>query len=301
MKKVVLLLLVVISCSTAKSQFQEINAGTGFAYYFGDLNVKSAAHSLALFGDFFDMKNFKMSYSLGYRYNFKNRWSLGLNFYHLYLSGYDSDNKVTSNTDGAYYRWIRRLSFHTTVNEGFIDLRYEPFRTSKRWDRARFNVSPYVGLGVGFFQFNPKTFTNSGQEVALQPLGTEGQGIAGYPAPYSLFQLVIPVNLGVRFTPPSRKFSIGINFNYNHTFTDYLDDVSTTYPNKTDLAAAYQTSDPQRYALLMELSDRRLAPDYNTVDIRGKSNHEDFFMTGQVKFSLYFNRKADEFYKCCEF
>lgn len=301
MKKIMLLVVFsVFILGNTKAQFQELNAGVGFSYYYGDLNIANTSQSIALFGDFFDAKNFKMSYSLGYRYNFEQRFSLGLNLYHMYVSGYDSDNKTTETSGSAYYRKIRNLSFHSTINEGFIDLRFEPFRTTKNWAKNKFHISPYVGGGIGLFMFNPKTFTNSGQEVELQPLGTEGQGIAGYADPYSLLQFTIPLNAGIRFTPKSRNFSLNLDFNYNHTFTDYIDDVSTTYADINDLQSAYQTTNPSVYALVSELYDRR-ATEFKSPDIRGKSNHDDFFMTGQVKFSYYFNKVSSEYYKCCDF
>ena len=82
MKKIILL-FIILSTKLSYGQFQEITGGVGFSYYFGDLNIRNTDNALALFGDFFDPKNFKMSYSLGYRYNFQNYLSLGLNFYHM--------------------------------------------------------------------------------------------------------------------------------------------------------------------------------------------------------------------------
>jgi hypothetical protein len=301
MKKIVFLLLI-LSSNIGFSQFQEINGGVGFSYYFGDLNIRHTDKAVALVGDLFDLKNFKMSYSLGYRYNFKNYLSLGLNYYHMYLSGYDSDNKVSGPSDGAFSRKIRNLSFHTAVNEGFVDLRFEPFRTENKWNKTKMHISPYIGAGIGFFAFNPKAMTNAGKEIELQPLGTEGQGIAGYGQKYSLMQLVVPVNLGIRVTPKSRQYAVSLDFNYNHTFTDYLDDVSNAYAKPIDMQNAYQASNPNLYNTLLEMSDRRPAGYYQSEDIRGNSKDNDFFMTGQVKFSYFiFNNSVNSYYKCCEF
>lgn len=284
------------------AQFQEINAGVGYAYYYGDLNVtKSSSSAFSLFSEGVNTKNFKMSYSLGYRYNFKNYFSVGLNFYHLYLCGYDSDNDATNNpADGAYQRRFRNLSFHTAVNEGFVDFRFEPLRTDKRWSKKSLHVSPYVGGGIGFFKFNPKTMYN-GQEIELQPLGTEGQGLAGYGQKYSLFQMVVPISAGVKITPSNRRYSISLDFNYNFTFTDYLDDVSTVYAKQSDFQAAYQTADPSKYALVSALADRSAAKNA-PGDKRGGSQNDDFFLTGQIKFSYYLsNTSKDSYYKCCSF
>jgi hypothetical protein len=282
-------------------QFQELTGGVGFSYYYGDLNLKNSDNVTALLGDFFELENTKMSYSLGYRYNFQNYVSVGLNFYHMYLSGYDSDNKATGPADGAFPRKIRNLNFHTAVNEVFLDVRFEPLRTENKWGRNKMHISPYIGAGIGLFSFNPKSFTKAGKEIELQPLGTEGQGIAGYGEKYSLIQLVVPVNAGVRFTPKSRKYSISFDFNYNHTFTDYLDDVSRVYAKPLDIKNAYQASNPTLYSSVLEMNDKRPLA-YQQPDQRGNSKDRDFFMTGQVKFSYFlFNQSINTYYKCCDY
>lgn len=297
----ILIFSVLVYSNTVFGQFQEITAGVGYAYYFGDLNIANSNRAFAVIGDQLDFQNFKMSYSLGYRYSFNNYFSVGLNFYHLYLSGYDSDNNAPVPNDGAYARKIRNLSFHTAVNEAFFDIRLEPFRTVKKWNKNKLHISPYVGFGVGFFTFNPKAFNNAGKEIELQPLGTEGQGMNGYESKYSLFQLTIPVNAGIRFTPKSRQYSISFDFNYNHTFTDYIDDVSNTYAKPTDFANTYQLNNPALYNTLLEMNDRRPVA-YQQPDIRGNKNDNDFFITGQLKFSYFlFNQSVNTYYKCCDF
>ncbi|MBL7790135.1 MAG: hypothetical protein JNL75_09945 [Chitinophagales bacterium] len=300
MKKIYLFTLIWIS-NYSFGQFQEITGGLGFSYYYGDLNLRNSDNITALFGDFFEIENMKMSYSLGYRYNFQNYVSIGINLYHMNLSGYDSDNKNVGPNDNTFGRKIRNLNFHTAVNELFLDVRFEPLRTSNKWGRNKIHFSPYLGAGIGLFQFNPKSYTKAGKEVELQPLGTEGQGLPGYAQKYSLIQLVVPVNLGLRITPKSRQYSLSIDFNYNHTFTDYLDDVSTTYADPTHFRNAYQTSNPNLYNLVTEMNDKRPIA-YQQPDKRGNSSDKDFFMTGQIKFSYFlFNQSINTYYKCCDY
>ena len=294
-----LFFICILANLTAFSQFDELTVGVGFSYYYGDLNLKNSDNKLtALVTDLSELENTKMSYSLAYRYNFHNYLSVGLNYYHLYLSGYDSDNKASSPSDAAFYRKVRNLSFHTAVNEAFIDFRFEPLRTKRKWEKSRVHFSPYIGAGVGFFTFNPKAFNNAGKEIELQPLGTEGQGVSGYGEKYSLFQVVIPVNVGIRISPKSKHYSISLDFNLNNTFTDYLDDVSTTYANPVDMKNAYQTY-PSFYNTFLEMSDRRPSNYYQVEDIRGHSKYNDFFITGQVKFSYFiFNNSVNTNEKC---
>jgi hypothetical protein len=278
---------------TQNAQNIEVSLGAGYAYYYGDLNIKNQKRAaFSVFGEGFDTKNFKLSFSVGTRYYFPKIFSLGINFYHMNLAGYDSDNSTIDDGGG---RRIRNLSFHTTVNSGFLDLQIEPFRTPKAWGKHSILLSPYIGGGIGFFRFNPKTMYN-GSEVELQPLGTEGQGLAGYAKKYRLVELVVPVNVGFKVYMPSRRVSIGLDLNYNHTFTDYIDDVSTVYPNPVDFQNAYQATSPEKYNLVVALSDRGLNP-HAVGEKRGSPNY-DFFMTGQIKFSYILNGAQSRYYDC---
>jgi hypothetical protein len=303
MKKYILVLTMLIALGS-NAQFQELNIGVGDATYYGDLNSMNQRGFGDLFKEGISSKNMKLSFSLGYRYNFKERFSIGLNFYHMNLAGYDSDNANPVGFDANFYRKGRNLSFFTTVNQGFADFKIEPFRTATKWNEMKkWHLSPYVSGGIGFFKFNPKTLYN-GQEVELQPLGTEGQGIAGYKAPYSLFEICIPVGIGVRFTEPRRRFSVSLDFNYNHTFTDYIDDVSGNY---VDPAVISANNNASRAGLINALANRNTygsGYEYITTSAqqRGNANNNDFFMTSQVKFSYYFkNSDKDAYYKCCGF
>ncbi len=306
MKKLVIIFLLFCTQSFLKGQSHEISIGTGFAYYFGDLNVKNTEGSpFAFIAEAINGKGYKLSYSLGYRYSFKEFFSVGLNYYQINLSGYDSDNKSTSIGDNAYIRQVRNLSFHTAVNQAFLDFRYEPLRTNQRWKNREWFASPYVGVGLGLFKFNPKTMYQ-GQEIELQPIGTEGQGIAGYGEKYRLTELSIPVNLGVKFSNPNRTLALSLDFNYTFTNTDYLDDVSTTFVSPSVFNSAYS---PSQASLAYALSNRNTyaasTPEAGFTtpgNIRGNPDSKDHFMTGQVKLSWYFlNLNEDAYYKCCGF
>jgi hypothetical protein len=296
MKKNVIIVLFLALVSNIFSQNMEISGGVGFAYYYGDLNTANLKNSpTTLLGESLNMKNFKFSFSLGARHFFPKIFSVGLNGYHLNLAGYDSDNGIKDPSSEAYGRHVRNLSFFTAVNAGFLDLQIEPFRNKKSWLKRKLLLSPYVGFGVGFFQFNPKTMYN-GSEVELQPLGTEGQGMAGYANKYRLVDILIPVNAGLKMYFPSRRVSLALDFNYNYTFTDYIDDVSTVYPKKIDLQTAYQTSNPTKYTLVSALSDPGLIP-HADGEIRGHDNY-DFFLTGQIKFGYLININGRTYYDC---
>lgn len=298
-KSNVIFLLSLFIWSASSSQNFEVSAGVGYAYYYGDLNIKNLGNSPFTFlGEGVNTKNFKLSFSLGARYYFPSIFSVGLNYYHMNLAGADSDNNVTDPASDAWGRQVRNLSFHTSVNSGFLDLQIEPLRTRKKWENRKLLVSPYIGGGIGFFQFNPKTMLGD-KEVELQPLGTEGQGMPGYAQKYRLVDIMIPFNAGLKVYFPSRKVSVALDFNYNHTFTDYIDDVSTVYPNFADFQTAYQVADPAKYNLVTALSDRGLIQ-HAVGEIRGHQNY-DFFLTGQLKFGFILGGVAKRYYDCCTF
>lgn len=135
-----------------------------------------------------------------------------------------SDSKNTSALQS------RNLSFQSAIKEFHLGVEYRFFNPE------RIVVTPYVFIGAGVFVYNPYTYTQSGQRVRLQPLGTEGQGLEQYPErkPYKLTQISIPYGFGIKWQV-NCNLNIGIGFRQAKTFTDYLDDVSTGYVNKATL------------------------------------------------------------------
>jgi opacity protein-like surface antigen len=125
----------------------------------------------------------------------------------------------------------RNLSFESAVTElSFVGEYY--FQ-----NLYRNRVSPYVFGGVAVYRFNPYAYDASGQRVFLKPLSTEGQGINGYPKPYSLTQPALPFGAGVKYAV-NNNLRIGIEIGFRKLFTDYLDDVSGYYASEADLLAA---------------------------------------------------------------
>ena len=108
---------------------------------------------------------------------------------------------------------------------------------SRFYQRPGINLHAFVGFGM--LKFNPKA-EYQGEWHALAPLETEG-------VKYSRFQPVIPFGLGARIKVDP-FFNVLIEGGYRKTFTDYLDDVSSTrYPHRDGL----------KNDLSRALSDRR--------------------------------------------
>ncbi|GAB5553533.1 MAG: hypothetical protein Sapg2KO_31240 [Saprospiraceae bacterium] len=117
----------------------------------------------------------------------------------------------------------RAVSFETDIFElsGIIEI--SPFNIGYYSSEAV--IVPYLAIGIGAFRFNPQTEVN-GQMIDLQPLGTEGQGLPGYPDRYSLNSINFPFGLGVRFVI-SDQLSVGLDVIGRKLQTDYIDDVSS--------------------------------------------------------------------------
>ncbi|MGZ3932595.1 MAG: hypothetical protein ACXVP0_15050, partial [Bacteroidia bacterium] len=156
------------------------------------------------------------------------------------------------------FRNNRNLNFKSNIFElaGRIELvymankvghRYGIKKTlSRRMKNRSWDFSGFAGFG-GFY-FNPKGRDASGNWVDLKPLHTEGQGLPGGPKQYSNYAICIPMGVAYRLYF-NRTLVVGIEFSFRKTFTDYIDDVSTVYYDKTALAQAYgpksaQMSDP---------------------------------------------------------
>jgi opacity protein-like surface antigen len=125
----------------------------------------------------------------------------------------------------------RNLSFETSLAELSVvgEYYFRNLYTNK--------ISPYVFGGMAVFKFNPYAYDASGQRVFLKPLGTEGQGITGYPKPYSLTQFALPFGGGVKYAL-NNNLRIGLELGIRKLFTDYLDDVSGNYASEIDLFTA---------------------------------------------------------------
>jgi len=81
---------------------------------------------------------------------------------------------------------------------------------------------------VGVVNYNPRA-KYQGQTYDLRPLMTEGQS-----KPYPNVALTIPYGVGFKYNF-SGKWNLGASIGYRNPRTDYLDDVSGVYPDKSKL------------------------------------------------------------------
>jgi hypothetical protein len=126
---------------------------------------------------------------------------------------------------------LRNLQFESAISEFSFVGEYHFFNLYEK------RFTPYVFAGLALFHFDPYTRDSTGKKYFLKPLSTEGQGIYSNKKEYSLWQPAIPFGGGIKFAI-SENIRLGIEFGFRKIFTDYLDDVSTTYPDFNDLLAA---------------------------------------------------------------
>lgn len=206
------------------------------------------------------------------------------------VSGYDSILKaVASSTSGRYER---NLSFKSKIAEVQLAFEVHPLYFKNYEDSDPPPVSPYIVFGVGYYSFDPQANLN-GQWYALHELRTEGQGFAEYPdrQPYKLSQLNLLGGLGIKYEI-NNTFNARLELVHRKLFTDYLDDVSTTYIDPT-LFNNYLPANLAAIAEKLYNRKRELNPTDNTLigDQRGDPEDKDAFFTIQLKIGMTFGRK----------
>jgi len=191
----------------------------------------------------------------------------------------------------------RNLSFRNDIIEASVITQYIFYDVADlgRTYRYRNDFKAYIFTGVTGFHQNPKAEYN-GSWVALQPLHTEGQGIVpGVPKPYGKFQMAIPAGAGFYFTI-SKIYRIGWEFNWRTTFTDYLDDVSTTFADPKLLGSQTAMDLSNRNPELGEYNPKTdgipSKQNYTPGSKRGDPTHNDSYLTTTVNVSYALRGKS---------
>ncbi len=256
--------------STGISQSLEVGPQLGGMLYTGDLDPKQ-------FGE--NYKNLKPTVGLHLKYNHNDYFNLRLNLVRGSVQGRDE-------LSGQEWQLRRNLSFETSITELslLIENNIFGFSTNASKDKI-FTIHAFAGIGV--FKFNPRTLYD-GQYVDLQPLGTEGQGMAGYEEKYSLTQLAIPMGIGLKFRL-SEQLSLGLELSSRFLFTDFLDDISGNYVSHEELLAG-------NGQLAAALAKREA--EYTGIDApyteetgskRGQADVNDYYSTGMLTISYHFS------------
>ncbi len=265
MKKTSLVICILLCCQRSISQRLDLDLFGGLSNYQGDLQPI-----------FFTLQNANPAAAVILKYGISEKFYARAGFSFGSIAGYDSKNKDELKS--------RNLNFRSGLKEFHAGLEY------RFLDPETFALTPYVFAGIGIYTFNPYTYyetDTSKTKVFLQPLGTEGQGLPEYPdrKMYALTQFCIPYGIGVKWQI-NCNLNVGAEFRQTKTFTDYLDDVSTTYADQNALLKG-------RGQMAVDLAWRK--DDYNGSPYpvagtkRGNPNEKDWFYFVGITVGLKIN------------
>lgn len=265
--KKLLVLILTISCTyQMNAQDWEVGGWLGGAYSFGDINTEYR----------FDDPN--LAFGIMTRLNFNSRLCLKLSGNYGRIDGYDSN----SSDD---FQLQRNLHFRSDVWDGTAQFEFNFLKYEHGSDDN--NFTPYLFAGISVFSFNPEAEWE-GDWVSLQPFGTEGQA-RGFE--YDLTEVAFAYGTGIKFDI-SYKWSINFEISSRLLSTDYLDDVSTVYPDLEDLM---ETRGP----VAVGLSDRSINQVLGSEPgrQRGESQNNDMYMFVGLTLAYNFaNVKCFSFY-----
>ena len=231
----ILLLPVFSQAQKWKRQRVEYSFGLGATNFLGDLGGRNQQGTDFIMD--FEIKATRYAASLGYRYQIGKDWYVKANLLYAKVSGND-------NLTGEPARRRRELSFKSDIIELSGQLEYmlikqksgHLYRLRGVRGKSWFRFEVYLLGGIGVIWYDPKSTDRNGNWQRLAPLNTEGQGLPRGPKDYSQFTAVIPYGIGIRRNlsggARSRHFgswSISLELTMRKTFSDYIDDVSTTY------------------------------------------------------------------------
>lgn len=207
----ILISLPAIGQNLRPNKANEIGVFLGGSYYIGDLNPTK------------HFKYTRPAAGLLYRRVYNYRFALRITGNFGYIKGDDSSAEYA-------FRRNRNLNFTSYVAElaGAAEFNFLPYEIGD----SEYRFTPFVFGGLACFMFNPKTNFN-GEPIKLQKTGTEGQ-TAIESKKYLRIQPSIPFGIGFKYNL-FNNFGLSLEWGLRKTFTDYLDDVSKTYLDKSNI------------------------------------------------------------------
>jgi hypothetical protein len=230
--------------------------------------------------------------------NFELQFSIGR------LEGADSLIKDKGGFEVA--RKDRDQHFRSPLKEAYLAAKLYPTTLLFEYDSESLisRLRPYFIVGVGMFQFNPQGqyigIDGTTTWVDLKPLRTEGQGMPNHPnkKEYNLTQINVPFGFGIKYFL-SQYASLSFEIVNRKTFTDYIDDVSTTYIDNNDFSTYFGPGTTQ--ALIAAQMANKNA--YNNGGIyrtsygpgskRGTSSNLDSYYSSMLKLNIRLRAKDE--------
>lgn len=264
MKRVIfcLSLLLLFFVQPAKSQYKKrymppfgvfsLTGGAGVAYYMGDLRTGRPNRHLGL----------GPSISVGALYRLTEHLSARgeIRFYQV-----SAHQKYTPN-------YQQNLSFRTRNPDLNLGVQADLFGYNRHE-----KINPYLFGGFGFTYMTPKAELD-GKWVSLAPLQTEG-------VKYSRLPLVFMAGAGIS-SQVAERWSVGVELCNNFVNSDYLDDVSTVYPN-------FETLPNDISRRLSDRSQEIGAPKQEPGWHRGRPNRKDMYLFLQFRVNYLIGTKKE--------
>lgn len=208
----------------------EIGAGIGPMFFLGDLGGSKGTGKTFIKDVDLPLTNLNKGLYINF---YPAEWlgfRLAGNISHI-----EGDDAQTPNKGGRERsRLNRNLKFKSDLQEAYAAFEIYPTVFFEQYEGLAHKFRPYFVAGAGVFHFNPQgEYINpdgTKEWVDLQPLKLEGQGMSQYPnsKPYSLTQMNLLMGGGVKYYLTDKLY-VGFEILHRKTFTDYIDDVSTTY------------------------------------------------------------------------
>ena len=263
MKPLLAMLLSFMLGTTTKAQNFHVNLFAGTSNYQGDLQDKR-----------FTFSQSHLAGGVGISYDLSDKFSIRSG---VTLAKVSADDKYGRNR-------LRNLNFTSNLTEVNLGLEYYITRLQ---DHA---LTPYVFAGIALYHFDPYTRDTSEAKYFLKPLSTEGEGFVDGKNNYNLTQFAIPFGAGVKLSL-SENINVGIELGLRKLFTDYLDDVSSTYVDEGLLLINRGAKAVDLAYRGDELKNGGTYPVGGTV--RGGSRKDLYYFTGFTLSFRLFNRDGN--------
>lgn len=258
----ILIVVLLVPFSSMAQQKVNLHFFGGFSNYSGDLQEAR-----------FTLDQSHLAFGLGLSYEVMPKVLIRAGLIAGKLSASDKYSPKVLNRQ-------RNLNFTSPLYDASLVVDYSLFDLKDK------RATPYVFAGLAMFGFNPYTFDSTGTKYFLRNLSTEGQGLAEYPdrKKYKIVQFAVPFGVGVRVRITDNTY-LGYEIGMRKTFTDYLDDVSTTYVDEAILASRRGSKAVELAFRSNELKDVNLPyPPAGTV--RGGREYKDWYYFSGITLSI---------------
>lgn len=301
MKKVAFILTLILAfseISDAQSFYSRrrdrtlmFSYGVGFSTYHGDLHdvfYDGLQHALG------------PSMGVGLRKKFGSQLSLRLDLNWYQIGGDDADSKQgfidkrLSGRDDVLDdddRFVRNLNFRSRNIEISAMAIFNLIPVDGSYTRRPI-INPYLMFGIGRSTNRPKTYL-PGEEgnytVNLWQIQTEEAApVSSYPKAIT----VIPLGIGIRLKA-NQYIDILIEGGRRFTFTDYLDDVSTSYPSLAQVEEWNGGTGTATADIAIQIYDRTVEgygteyPARKLGDTRGNPEANDAYYIFSLKLEMF--------------